>query len=393
MTKVMYVVTTPLTYQALMRGHLRHMQRSGFDVTAVSAPGQQLQDIAVREGVAVEAVSMEREIRLTADSRSLVQLVRVLRRHRPDIVNAGTPKAGMLAMIAARLAGVPVRIYTLRGLRAETLDGTMGRIMSMTEKLTSWCATDVIAVSESLRQAYVDRGLAPAGKVIVLGSGSSNGIDPLCFAFADADRSRIRTELGIDDQAPVVGFVGRLVHDKGVDSLIAAFDKIKAAVPGAQLLLVGDFEQGDPVPDVTRARIETDDTIHLTGMVPDASRHYSAFDVLAFPSLREGFPNAPLEAAAAAVPTVGFNATGTRDAVVDGSTGALVAINDVSKLAERLTAYLLDADLRDRHGQHAAERAATEFHSEKIWLLLEQKYRQALLEVDVGTSEPAGGSP
>ena len=404
MTSVAYVVTTPLTYQRLMRGHLAHMRRAGFDVTAVSAPGPLLDEAGRREGVAVAPVPMAREITPLADVRSLARLVALFRRLRPQVVNAGTPKAGMLGMVAARLAGVPVRIYTLRGLRAETLRGPRGRLVSLTERLTSWCATEVIAVSPSLRQTYLDRGLARPSKVTVLGSGSSNGVDPARFHFDPADRHRIRAEAGIAPEAPVIGFVGRLVGDKGITDLIDALDRVRERAPGAALLVVGDYEDGDPVAAATRARIAADPGIHITGIVPDAARHYSAFDVLALPSLREGFPNAPLEAASAGVPTVGFDATGTRDAVVDGATGALVAIGDVDGLADRLADYLTDRDLRRRHGTEGRQRVVDEFHSERVWRLLEEHYRAALpatvidlrpagqpVHIDEGARVEAGG--
>ncbi len=367
------------------------MRQAGFEVTAVSGPGPELEAAGEREGVAVEAVTLEREMRPLADLRSLIRLVALLRRRRPDVVNAGTPKAGMLGMVAARLTGVPVRIYTLRGLRAETMTGVGGRILAATERLTSWCATDVIAVSHSLRQAYVERGLAPAHKVTVLGGGSSNGIDPERFGPTDDDRRRIRAEAGFDPTTPVIGFVGRFVADKGIDHLVAAFDRVRERVPGAGLLLVGDYEDGDPVDEATRARISGGEAIHVTGIVPDAARHYAAFDVLALPSLREGFPNVPLEAAAAEVPTVGFDATGTRDAVIDGETGALVPIGDVEALADRLTAYLLDPDLRRGHGARARHRAVEEYRSERVWAHLEERYRTALAASGHGTG--AGPTP
>lgn len=377
MTSIVYLATTPITYERLMRGHLSFMREAGFEVTAVSAPGPQLGEAGEREQVRVESVAMEREISPVADVRSLVRLVALFRRLRPEVVNAGTPKAGMLGMIAAKLAGVPVRIYTLRGLRAETLDGPMGKVMALTEKLTSACATDVVCVSSSLRDCYVERGLAGREKTAVLGDGSSNGVDAARFEFSTETRSELRQAAGISEDAPVIGFVGRLVHDKGIAELVAAFDLVRETIPDAVLLLVGDHEEGDPVDDATKARIDSGDGIRVTGYLPDASRHYSAFDVLAFASRREGFPNAPLEAASAGVPTVGFDATGTRDAIVDGETGMLVPQGDVQALADGLRTYLSDVRLRLNHGLAARERAERDFNPRRVWHLLEAKYRSA----------------
>lgn len=374
MKTVVYVATSPVTFDTLMKGHFSYMRRQGLRVIAVAAPGPELDSVAEREGIEVKPVAMERQVNLVADLVALARLVRFLRSVRPDIVNAGTPKAGMLGMVASWIAGVPVRIYTVRGLRGETLSGVRGLIMSCTERLASACSTEVVCVSRSLRQLYVKRGYATRQKSFVLGDGSSNGVDLGRFEFRAGDRVRIRQQLGIPATAPVVGFVGRFVRDKGISELVRAFDVLRLSMPDATLLLVGDYEDGDPVDPATRARIRSGQGIVLGGHVADTAPFYSAFDVLAFASHREGFPNAPLEAAAVGVPCVGFDATGTRDAVVDGRTGSLVSIGQIAHLAVGLERYLSDADLRRAHGQAASERAAGQFDRTYVWSLLAGRY-------------------
>jgi glycosyltransferase involved in cell wall biosynthesis len=376
---MLYVVTHGLTVRHLLAGQMAWLRARGLDVAVACAPGPELDEAVEREGVRAFRVPMAREIAPVADLVSVARLARVIRRWRPHVVNAGTPKAGLLGMLAARLADVPVRIYTLRGLRLETTAGSRRFILTAAERMTSACAHEVIAVSRSLASRYVACGLASAAKVRVLGYGASNGIDPARLAVPPrAVTIALRERLAIPVDAPVIGFAGRFTRDKGIVELVDAFERVRARIPQARLLLVGDFEQGDPVPDATTRAIRGNPAIVLSGFVGDTAPYYHAMDVLAFPSHREGFPNVPLEAAAAGVPVVGFRATGTVDAVVAGETGTLVDVGDVAGLADGILRYLLDPELRRNHGAAGKERVEREFLSERIWQALLEDYDRLL---------------
>ncbi|MCX7806899.1 MAG: glycosyltransferase, partial [Planctomycetota bacterium] len=311
--KLIVAVTSEMTSWALLRGQLAFLRKAGFDVTLVASPGRFLEEAAAREGVKAIKLPMAREPRPLADLVSLAGFVRLFRRLKPDIAHVSTPKAGLLAGIAALIAGIPIRLYTLRGMRADGAGGLAFRILRFFEKICCACAMRVYCVSESLRQRALDLKLAAPDKFRVLASGSSNGVDSERFARSEAVLAAadgLRRRLNITEGADVLLFVGRLVKDKGFLELAGAWSALRDEFPGLRLLVVGPRENFDAVPDDVCRAMGNDPRVIFTGFMDDTAPAYALADILVLPTYREGFPNVALEAAAMELPVVATRVTG-----------------------------------------------------------------------------------
>jgi glycosyltransferase involved in cell wall biosynthesis len=381
MPRIVYIATASDFPKVLLGGQFAFMRSRGMDVVVVASPGPALTALESQEQVRTVGIPVEREIRPAKDLVSAFRLYRLLRELAPDIVNAGTPKAAMLGLLAARFARVSVRIYTLHGLRLETTRGLKRWVLKAAERLTSGCAQQVICVSQSLESEYLGQRLAAPGKTTVLGDGSANGVSLERFSRAaiGGDRGRaLRLQLGIGMTDFVIGYLGRFTRDKGIVDLYEAFARIAADGANVRLLLVGRFEDGDPLPEEYVERIRRHPKIVTVDFVSDPAPYYGVIDLLALPSFREGFPTIVIEAAAAGVPSVGYRVTGLVDAIVDGHTGTLVAVGAREALAAVLRRYLEDEHLRRQHGEAALARARSLFANTTVWSNLLSEYRRLL---------------
>jgi glycosyltransferase involved in cell wall biosynthesis len=262
----------------VLKARLHALRSAGFRVVLIASPGPLLDCIASEEGIEALAIPMRREIAPLRDMVSLCRLFCALRRLQPDLTEFSTPKAGLLGTLAAKWCRVPARIYMLRGLRLETLTGIRRRILLSAERIAAACAHLVVCNSESLRAQAMALRIADESKLHLIGSGSSNGVDVDRFSPGPDE---VRKRLGIAQNAPVIGFVGRLTRDKGVPELIEAFDHIVAAAPLARLLLVGWFDESeDSIGEELRARIDHHPSIVRTGFVEDTTSYYRAMDMI-----------------------------------------------------------------------------------------------------------------
>jgi len=368
-----------------LTGRLSALREAGFRVTVTSSPGEWLDRTARQQGVESVAVSIERTIAPLSDLVSLARLWWLLTVRQPDITEFSTPKAGLLGNIASLLARVPRRVYLLRGLRLESAKGLKRRILLLTEKVAAGCSQVVLCNSESMRSEVLALKIAPAYKLKVLGSGSTNGVDLSRFS---PGTSNVRERLGIAPGEPVVGFVGRLTKDKGVPELIEAFDEILRRLPDAHLILVGWFDAAeDALDESVRKRIENHPRIHCTGYAADTAPYYKAMDLMVLPTWREGFPNAVLEAAATGIPVITTLCTGSRDSVIPEVTGLLIPPGYPEAISEAVLKLLMDRERRLCMGAAARKWVFENYTNDRVLRLLTDFYKSLLEE----TPRESGG--
>lgn len=390
--RIVHVMTAPQSLFFFLRGQVAFFRARGIETFGVASPGEFLDRFAARDHVPVMAVQMPRKITPVQDLVAVARLCAVLRDIRPTIVQAGTPKGGLLGMIAATITGVPIRIYHIRGVPMMSATGARRHLYRWSERVSCRLADHVLCVSHSVRAVVIEEGLCPADKIETLRSGSGNGVDAdgrfNPDRLAPDTRRSVRARYGIPEDALVLGFVGRLVRKKGIVELVDAWEQLRAAHPRLRLLVAGPFESQDPVPPKVRARMESDPRIHLTGYVDETPSLYAAMDVLVFPtSFHEGFPNVPLEAAAMGLPVVTTRIAGCTDAVEAGKTGTLAPAGDAGALAAAIRAYIEEPEKRRAHGIAGRERVLREFRPELIWEALHQTYLRLLRNVGVGSAE------
>ena len=377
MIRLLHITTIPQALGFLI-GQVGYMKSQGFEVNALSSPGKLLDRFANAEQVPVYSVRMIRRITPLRDLVAIFQLWQQLRIIRPQIVHTHTPKGGLLGMIAAWLAQVPVRIYSIHGLPLMTATGYRHILLRWSEKASCFLAHQVFCVSHSVRKVVVVEGLCSASKVKVLANGSFNGVDATDRFnpknIGEHIRLKVRRKYGIPDDALVLGFVGRIVRDKGLVELVEAWKILCEEFPTLYLLVVGQFELEDSVPSEVEKLLRTNPRICLTGQVDDIPPLYAVMDVVALPSYREGFGLVAIEASAMALPVVATNIPGCVDAVQDGVTGILVPPRDAQALTEAIYKYLHDPAQRRQHGQAGRERVLRDFRREPIWKAMHQEY-------------------
>jgi glycosyltransferase involved in cell wall biosynthesis len=365
--KIIRATTIPLSLDIFCQGMLKELSEK-YEVVAVSSPEKELDIVREREGVRTIAVSMSRHISLLNDCKSLWRLYRVFREEKPRMVHSMTPKAGLLCMVAAWLARVPVRVHTFTGLVFPTATGITKRILMFTDWLTCACATHIIPEGEGVK---MDLQRCITQKPLkVLGYGNVKGVDLDYWK---------RQSVDVDSLWFTFVFVGRIVREKGIDELVSAFVRLNKEHADTRLLLVGPYEENlDPILPETKRLIDECEAIEAVGSQKDVRPFYEQGDVLVFPSYREGFPNVVIEAGAMGLPSIVTDINGSREIIENEKNGLIVPPRDEQALFDAMKWMVEHPDERQLMVGHARPMVASRYEQGFVRKCLKEYYKDIL---------------
>lgn len=382
MPKLIRITTAPISLNVLLRGQMRYMNENGFEVVMVSSDGTELETVRANEQCRHHIVPMTRRMTPFGDLRCLWLLYRFFKKEKPDIVHSHTPKAGLLAMLAARFAGVKIRIHTIAGLRFVTTKGISRSVLIAMEKLTGKAATHVWPNSFSLERYVKKNKLVNDKKLEVIGHGSSNGVSLLRYSTQSLKEDKLEEIKQLIKYNPSLKYflsVGRIVHDKGMDELLNAFVRIHSANPDTRLVLVGAFEDYvDPVSDKARQLIQTHPAVIMAGW-SDAVEYFMHLSfALVHPSHREGFPNVLLQAGAMSCPIICSRIDGNIDIVEHSSTGLIFEVKNEEELFQQMQYALNNPLVLQQYAKTLHQHIEQHFDQPQVHSLLRKKYLELL---------------
>lgn len=378
MKNVLHVLNISFVIPYFLGKQLLYMERKGYNMNIICSPSPNLATLANKYLFAYKEINIYRKFSFLADVKAVIGICDFIKKNKVSIVNGHTPKAGMLAMFAARLMCVPQRIYFRHGLLYETSSGVRKYIFILAEKIASYLATDVVCVSPYLIQKSVTDKLSPVKKMILLNKGSCNGVD--VFGQFNPDKIEmetlklIKTKLGIADNAWVIGYTGRMVRDKGIVELVEAYKILKNIYSNIYLLLVGPEEKRDSLPVEVNSYICNEESIIVTGLVNEKIEYYYALmNALVLASYREGFGTSILEASAMGIPVLTTSHTGCRDAIVDGITGFYINHNPLT-IASKIEYLIKDGMAAEKIGKDGRIFVMENFEQSLVWNEIEKLY-------------------
>lgn len=362
--KVCQLCAVDFTLDKFLLPLVNAMTAQGWEVVSVCSDGPAI-DRLRQAGYVIQTVNIPRSLNALRLIAPFWQLYRLFRRERFDILHAHTPVAALIGRIAARLAAVPMVVYTAHGFYFhDAMPPWKRRLFVEMERLGARLTDLLFTQSSEDAQTAVIENFLPSAQVLAIG----NGVDPKCFdPAARRPREEVRAELGLPIDAPVIGMVGRLVAEKGVREFLAAAEILMSQFPHAHFLLVGErlaSDHADPVEDtVTHAKSRLGTKLIMTGMRRDIPDLMGAMDVFCLPSYREGMPRTIIEAMMSGLPVVATDIRGSREEVVANVTGLLVPVRDAEALAKAL-AQIIDAHADARAMGEAGRKRALAFYDE-----------------------------
>ena len=365
--KIIRVTTADISLNSLLKGQLMFLNQY-FEVIGVAKNTGVLKEVSEREGIRVVDAPLERPISLVKDIKGLWFLCRLFRKEKPWCVHANTPKGSLLAMIAAWIARVPHRVYTVTGLRYQGAHGMLRTILKTMERLSCLFATNVIPEGQGVLHALQEDNITKKS-LRVIWNGNINGIDTEYFKPTESFTERK------NDTFTFV-FIGRIVRDKGIHELTECIRKLNC-----NLILVGSFEDGDPVDEDDKKFLLTSEKVKFVGWQTDVRPYLEQADALVFPSYREGFPNVPMQAGAMGLPCIVTNINGCNEIIKDGLNGKIIAapLKEGTKMMEQslLNTMQWFIDHREeakRMGNNARPMIQERYEQRYVWTALKEYY-------------------
>lgn len=364
--KIARVVTVPVAFVHI-KAFAHFLKGQNAELTFISSRGM-YEDVIKKElGIDIVPIEIRREIHPLKDITSLWNLIIYFRKNNFHIIHSSTPKAGLLVAVAGLFIPGTIRIHTFTGQRWATIKGPLRRLLKLLDKLIILLNRQCYADSPSQVRFLEQEGVAKENQVLCLHKGSYGGID--CNRFNNEKfpkgKAELLNSLSLKSDSIIVLFVGRVNRDKGIEELVKAFLSAREKNSKLEFVIVGPFElEHDAVAPEILALISNTSSIHHLGFKSDPERYFSSADIFCLPSYREGFGTVVLEAAACGLPTIGTKIPGLVDAVVDGETGILVELKNISELETAILNLANDSELRSRLGANARKRAREDFDSE-----------------------------
>ena len=382
MPKLFRVTTVPESLNILLRGQHKFMSTNGFEVIGISSAGNALYEVSQEEEIRVIEINMSRKITPIKDFLSVYNLYKLIKKEKPIIVHSHTPKAGVVAMMAAKIANVPIRLHTVAGLPLMEAKGIKRKLLNFVEKVTYACATKVYPNSKGLYDFIVEEELISSIKMKIIANGSSNGIDTSYFdseRISEEERQELQTKLNIQKTDFVFVFVGRLVGDKGINELIDAFARIKGS--NVKLLLVGGLESDlDPLKSETIHEIDKNKNIISVGFQKDVRPYFAISHCLVFPSYREGFPNVVMQAGAMGLPSIVPNINGCNEIIQEGINGSIIPSKDRESLYTVMHKIISDEAWRKQLAGNARDIIVSHYEQKLVWDALLIEYKHLLIQ-------------
>ena len=367
--KICFVVSAPSTARAFLKGHIDRLSEY-YDVYLV-ANFQDVSEIEELKLAGYKSIGIERKPNMTADIRALRELRRYLKEMRFDSVQAQASKPSLLTAIAAKQAGIPVRIRIFTGQIWCNMTGLKRLFYKTIDRLTVKLNTHLLADGYPQMKYLIEQGIVKRDKIRVLGNGSICGVDASKFNPTDEVRKEVRAELGYTDENVVFTFLGRLKTEKGIREILSAFNMLVEERPAARLLLLGRDEENCKEWLKDYPNIGNGAKVNFYGFTKEPYRMLQAGDVYLLPSYREGFGMSVLEASCMNLPVVCSDVYGMADTFVDGETGLKCKVRDDETLCECMKKLYGDKELREKMGKAGRKRVEELFPKElvtKAWL-------------------------